>query len=288
MKAQSLTLLMAIAGVTAFAQSKNRDFHLDKEYKVAANGTLNLSASDAKVQITGSARKTAHVKIDREVNTKGLTFGDEEFRVGVEEVGGSLDIKEYHRSVNVGIVGYSYEKYTIAIEVPEGMSLHIKGDDGDYLIKSVNGAIDVSLDDGDLELVACKGNAFSFRLDDGDIRMDEGRGTLDVDADDADIVIQKGSFSTISANMDDGDFIIQTSLTDNGSYHIDAQDGLVSLTVLSGGGYFDIRHDDGRVLTEGNFNITEQSENRTSLTLAKGSAKVQIRADDARVRLITQ
>jgi hypothetical protein len=71
-------------------------------------------------------------------------------------------------------------------------------------------------------------------------------------------------------------------------YFIDAQDGLVSLTVLGGGGKFDIRHDDARVITEGNFNVVEKSEDRTRLTLASGNSKVDIRADDARVRLIRQ
>ncbi len=288
MKTPHLLFLLSVISIGAAAQNKNQDFHLDKEYKVAASGTLNLSASDAKVQITGSTRKTAHVKIDREVNTKGLTFGSEEFRVDVEEKEGSLEIKEYHRSVNVGVVGYHYEKYTIVVEIPEGMSLRVKGDDGDYLIRAVHGALDVSLDDGDLELIGCKGSDFKFRLDDGDIKMDEGRGSLEVDADDADVFIQKGSFTSISAKMDDGDFIVQTSLTDNGDYSIDSQDGLISLTVLAGGGTFDIRHDDGRVLTEGNFKVIEESEDRTQLSLAKGKAKVDIRADDARVRLITQ
>jgi len=286
MRALIVSFLSVGLSVASFAQDKNKNFHLDKEYKVSVSGTLQLSSSDAKVHITGSSRKTAHVKIDREVNTKGLVFGDEDFRVDVEERDGNLDIKEYHRSVNVGIVGYHYEKYTINIEIPEGMSLQLRGDDGDYFVTSVNGAIDASMDDGDLELTACKGSAFKFRLDDGDIKMDEGKGTLEVDADDADVVIQKGNFSRIIADMDDGDFIVQTSLTDNGEYHIDSQDGSISLTVLAGGGRFDIRHDDGRVLTEGKFSVEEKSEDHTIVTLANGKAKIDIRADDARVRLI--
>ena len=288
MRALSILLLSIGLSISTIAQTKNQDFHLDKEYKVAAAGTLNLSASDAKVYITGSARKTANVKIDREVTTKGLVFGEDEFRIDVEEREGYLEIKEQHRSVNVGIVGYHSEKYTIVIELPDEMSLKIRGDDGDYLIKSANGVIDASIDDGDLELISCKGNEFKFRLDDGDLKMDEGKGTLDIDADDADILIQKGSFSKITANIDDGDFIIQTSLTNNGGYHIDAQNGLVSLTVLNGGGSFDIRHDDAHVSTEGSFAIVEESEDRTQLTLANGNAKVDIRADDARVKLINQ
>ena len=134
MRALSILLLSIGLSISTIAQTKNQDFHLDKEYKVAAAGTLNLSASDAKVYITGSARKTANVKIDREVTTKGLVFGEDEFRIDVEEREGYLEIKEQHRSVNVGIVGYHSEKYTIVIELPDEMSLKIRGDDGDYQI----------------------------------------------------------------------------------------------------------------------------------------------------------
>jgi len=281
------TLLFAFGVATSFAQNKNQDYHLNKEYKMDMKGTLTLSCSDAKVFITGSSRKTAQVKIDREVNTKGMVFGQEEFRIDIDDSNGNLEIKEHSNSTNIGVVGYHYEKYVINIELPDGASLRINGDDGDYRIESVNGAMDVQLDDGDLDLIACKGNNFKFRIDDGDIRMDEGRGALEVDADDADIEIQKGNFSTINADLDDGDFIVQTSLSDTGNYFIDSQDGLVALTILGGGGKFDIRHDDGHVSTQGNFSVVEKSEDRTRLTLASGNAKVDIRADDARVRLAT-
>ena len=46
------------------------------------------------------------------------------------------------------------------------------------------------------------------------------------------------------SHVDDGDLVIETSLSDNGDYFIDAQDGLISLTITKGGGNFDIRHDD--------------------------------------------
>jgi hypothetical protein len=116
--------------------------------------------------------------------------------------------------------------------------------------------------------------------------MDTAKGTLELDADDADVKIRNAAFDKIMVDIDDGDFVVETSLSENGDYYIDAQDGLVSMTVLGGGGKFDIRHDDARVITEGNFDTVEKSEDRTRLTLANGNANVKIHADDARVRLI--
>jgi len=269
----------------AAQSSSDGDFHLDKEYKMDAIGKVLLNSSDAKVFITGSNRNTAHVKIDRVVTSKGVMFGEHEFRVDVIEQNGNLIIKEHSRSVNVGIIGYYNEKYTITLELPEGASLEVDGDDGDYFIKSINGAIDLDLDDADVELTSCLGNSFKVKLDDGDLRMDTGKGLLDIDADDGDVDIKNASFDRIMARMDDGDFVVETAFAEQGDYTIEVQDGLVSIKVLGGGGRFDIRHDDARVIAQGNFNTVEKSENRTRLTLANGNARVNIRADDARIRL---
>ncbi len=282
-----MTFVFILTAVAVSAQStKSGNYNLDQTYTLKAGGTIFLSSSDAKVTINGSTRTDVHVKIRREVNTKGWVFGEEEFTVDITEQGGNLSIKERSRSSHVGIVGYHYEQYTIDIEAPEGASLAIKGDDGDYLVRTVHGAIDLDLDDADVELVGCLGSDFRVRLDDGDLRMDTGKGTLELDADDADVLIRNAAFEKIMATLDDGDFVVETSLAATGDYFIDSQDGLVSFTVLSGGGKFDIRHDDARVITEGAFHVVEKSEDRTRLTVGNGNSKVDIRADDARVKLI--
>jgi hypothetical protein len=273
--------------VVSVAIAQDGSFHLDNVYKVDKRGTIDLSSSDAKVYITGSLRPDVHVKIDRTIETKGIYNSREEFTVEVESVGGDLRIRERQNSFQNGIITYQKENYKIVIEAPEGMSLTVRGDDGDYFIKNVNGSISMSIDDADAQLSACKGNKFSFRIDDGDIRMDEGRGSLEIDADDADVQVYKGQFSSIDANSDDGDILIQTTLADTGLYSFKCQDGLVSLDVLGGGGEFTIHHDDGHVSTSENFKTTYESEDQTRLVLAKGTAKVTVRADDARVKLGT-
>ncbi len=300
-----LLLLSLAIGISSFAQTKegdshfaslfaftsfvqgqkdDEDFHLDNEYKISSTGRLKLNCSDARVVITGSSRSTAHVKIDRIVESKGLFFGNREFAVDIFEANGNLDIKERSQGT-IGMVGYYHVKYTITIEVPEGISLSVDGDDGDFFLTDINGKVDMNVDDADIELTACKGSDFKFRLDDGDIRMDQGRGQLEIDGDDSDIEIRNANFTSVVADVDDGDFIIQTALADSGKYSIHAQDGLISFTVISGGGIFEVRHDDSHVTTENGFTLEEQTDNRTRFTLANGNARVDLRADDARVKL---
>jgi hypothetical protein len=282
---KTLSLLLAVLTTTAVAQTtRSGNYSLDKTYKINEKGTIDLRSSDAKVTITGSKRTDAHVKIDRVVETRGVVMGDSEFIVEVQETDGNLRIEERKHS-DLSIIGSYHEDYTINIEAPAGVSLRIRGDDGDYFIKTINGTMDLDLDDADVELTGCKGDFFSFRLDDGDIRMDEARGTLEVSADDADVEILNAKLTKINAEIDDGDFIVQTSLADNGDYYIDSQDGMISFTVVAGGGKFDIRHDDASVRADAAFNAVEESEDRSRYTLGTGTAKVDIRADDARVKL---
>jgi hypothetical protein len=286
MKNYLFLLCFVICG--AFVNAQNGDFRLDEKYKMSPSGTIDLTSSDAKVFITGSTRSDAHVKIDRKVVTKGVYNSSGEFTIDVDADGGNLKIRERQSGTMVGIIGYYREDYRIEISAPEGVSLVIHGDDGDYYIKNVNGAITMSLDDADAELSECKGNQFSFRIDDGDIRMDSGKGSLEVDADDADVSIYHASFSSIEADVDDGDLIIETSLVNEGRYSLNSEDGSISMTITGGGGEFDIRHDDANVLADSGFKTNEESESRTRLSLDKGSAKVTMRLDDAKVKLTSQ
>jgi hypothetical protein len=287
MKTTLLTLaIVTLSSVATVAQN----FHLDKEYKVNATGIIDLGSSDAKVYITGSKRATAHVKIDREVTTKGILFGDDdqEFKVEVSEENGNLRLRERKSGTTVGVVGVYNEKYRIEIAAPEGMSLTVRGDDGDYFIKNINGSMELSLDDADVELADCKGSRFTFRMDDGDLKMDQGRGSLEIDGDDSDVQIYNGRFSEVHADVDDGDLRIETSLDDKGEYFFESQDGLIALTILSGGGEFDIRHDDASVHSGSDFKTISENENSTKLSLPRGTAKIVMRADDASVRLTTR
>jgi hypothetical protein len=280
-----LTLSLIFLTAVSFAQTtKSGNFHLDQDYKLSAKGTITLRCSDAKVFITGSDRTNVNVKIDREVESKGMLFGDSEFAVDVDDRDGNLSIRE-RSSGSVGVVGYYHEKYTIKIEAPKGANLIIDGDDGDYFITTMDGAIDADLDDADLELIGCAGEDFRFQLDDGDVKMDQGRGSLHVDADDTNVQIKNAQFSKISAEIDDGDFLVETSLADAGDYYINTQDGRVQFTVTSGGGRFDIRHDDASIRADAAFSAVEETEERSRFTLPSGNAKVDIRADDASVRL---
>lgn len=282
-----LSIFALTVASSAFTQKRPIDFHLDKEYKISATGTIKLYTHDANVIITGSTRETAHVKIDRVVTTKGWTFGNDTFNVDVVEDAGGLTIKQKAHSYT-GVIGYSSEKYTILLELPATTSLTVHGDDGDYKVKNINGAISFDLDDADVELTDCKGNDFYFNMDDGHVNMNGGSGKLEIKGEDTDVRVTNGTFSSMVTSTDDGHVAIETSLADNGDYRIKAEDGSVTFSVNGGGGKIEVRHEDGHVSADSKFELKRDTDEEKLYTLANGTASVSIQADDARVKLISR
>lgn len=276
-------LILTLFPLFAFAQDE--DFFLDEEYSLAPDGTIELTCSDAEVRITGSDRTTAHVVISREVTTKGIVKGEREFDVEVSEKNGDLVIRE-RQSGNVSVsFGYFDEDYTIDIEAPTGVSLRVRGDDGNVTVQRIGGAISLQNDDGDVQLQDCTGEAFDLEVDDGDVEMNQGQGELTVRIDDGDVTIQEGSFSTVEITADDGDVALATSLNDDGKYRLVANDGKIDLQITSGGGTIEIRHDDTGLDTSGQFTLVKSDDEYTQLNLPNGSAQVDVRVDDGHVDL---
>jgi hypothetical protein len=141
------------------------------------------------------------------------------------------------------------------------------------------------MNDADVELTDCGGSSFYFDVDDGHIKMNRGKGKLEIQSDDADVKITNGSFTSIQSSTNDGNFSVETSLSDTGEYHIRAGDGSVVLSVTSGGGKINVRHDDGHVSADSKFELVQDTDERKQYNLSSGLAQVDIRTNDARVKL---
>lgn len=280
----SAFLLTVLVG-TVSAQDKT--FNLDEVYSLSSNGTIHLKSEDANVKITGSDRTDVHVVIDRKESTRGVRSNRSRFDINIDERQGDLYITESaRRGVTFQIGSWSVD-YEIEIEMPKTGSLRIKGDDDDYVIRSVNGEISLETDDGDVELIECNGDRFDLQLEDGDLRMDGGKGSLYVRVDDGDIDIRNGSFERVEVDSEDGSVSLETSLSDSGRYELSGDDANIDFVVLSGGGEFNVAKDDGRISASSAFDTIRETETRSRLELDGGKAKVDIRVEDGRVRLST-
>lgn len=289
LKRSGLVLLALMLTTTlALAQNdrdKGSDYHLDQNYEMNATGTLHLSSSDANVRIIGSNRTDVHVKIDRQEEIRGFSSRGGSFEVNVENRGGDLYVTERKgRGPRITMGSYRID-YEILIELPEGASLRVKGDDDDYYVRNVEGAIDMEADDGDIELVDCNGSRFDLNLEDGDLKMNGGQGKLYISLDDGDADILNGKFEELEMKVEDGTIIVETEISDSGIYDIRGDDARIEFVVLAGGGDFNITKDDGSVRASDKFETIRETDYRSELRLKGGKADVQIRTNDGRVRL---
>lgn len=284
---KKLLLLLLCMGLSAVAQAQSTDtFDLDEVYSIDAGGTIELKSDDAEVTIVGTDRADVHVEVHYKMEVEGYSFGSRDrFDMEVREQGGRLVIEEQPRNFTGITLGSVDEEYTIRIEAPRTVGLSLQGDDENYEIRDVDGAIRIDADDADVQLTACRGDSFEFNLDDGHISMDQGRGRLRIDVDDGDADIRNGSFEEIDLNTDDGSFRINTTLADGGSYLFDADDAELELFVRGGGGTFTVSHDNADISTDRAFEQTVNEENESVYRLTGGTARVRIDVDDADIEL---
>lgn len=282
------TSLFALCLMISEASAQDdSDFNLDKIYQLSADGTVHLNTSDANIKITGSQRSDVHLVIDRTETTRGVRSRRSKFDINVEEQGGDLFVTERAQRGVTFQIGSHRVDYEIEIEMPMTGSLRVKGDDDDYIIRSVNGAISISADDGDIELIECNGDKFDLQLEDGDLKMDGGRGAIYIRSDDGDVDIRNGGFDSVEVNAEDGNVSIETTLADSGLYELSGDDADIDFIVLGGGGKFNVSKDDGRITASSAYDTIQKSERRSKLELKGGNADVDIRIQDGRVRLST-
>ena len=281
------SFLMLTLAVSQVSAQEDSEFNLDRVYKLSSDGTVHLNTSDAAIKITGSNRSDVHVVIDRTETMRGIRSGRSSFDVEIEERSGDLYVTERASRRGSFQIGSSRLDYEIDIEMPMTGSLRIKGDDDDYVIRSVNGAISMKIDDGDVELIECNGDDFDLELEDGDLKMDGGRGSIYINVDDGDVDVRNGAFERIELNAEDGKVAVETTLSDKGVYELTGDDASVDFVVLGGGGEFNVSKDDGRISSSSDYETLQESERRSKLQLKGGSADVEIRIQDGRVRLST-
>ncbi|MEM9718137.1 MAG: DUF4097 family beta strand repeat-containing protein [Bacteroidota bacterium] len=262
-------------------------YDLDESYPIDPNGLLTLYSNDAEVTIKGSDVEEVHLVVHREVVYKKWPKrkDDRDFFVEVELDKDEVIIRERQESSGSGIYWTNEKNYTITLEVPNGMSLKLYGDDDDYLIEDIQGTIVLDAEDGDAELKHCTGDKFDLRMDDGTVYLSHGTGKLFIRGEDGDFMIEKGSFEQVDARMDDGTIYLSSEFYDEGSYELQTEDGEIDLEMLAGGGDIIVRMSDGDVRWGKGFDVKEDSDHKVKLYHPAGSSRIYIDTDDGDISI---
>lgn len=254
-------LAVSVAAAAALADDR---FDLDQVYDMSPDGTIELETRDADVIITGSDRDDVHVEVHYERKVTGVGSTDHPFDVAVRERGGDLSIRQAKR--NIVTFGISRVRYEVLIEAPAGAALDISGDDDDYEIGGIDGAIRLHADDASIRLRNCRGKAFDVALADGDLDMDRGAGSLALTFDDGSADIRNADFSEIRVRGNDGGVRIGGALADDGEYSFEMDDGDVIMDTDGGGG-FSVSMQDGAFSLNGGHGELDADFDDGSVTL---------------------
>lgn len=285
-KSVILTVFLCVLGMQM--QAQDSEYNLDETYSIDKNGTIYLQSNDAEVTIQGSDRSDVHLVVYRYVDVDGWEIKSEDkFEMKVDNRNGDLYIREADRNNGRFVVGNVQEEYRINIEAPRDVALDINGDDDSYEISDFNSAIKLDADDTDIELSGMNGESFEFDIDDGSINMEEGQGSLKLDFDDGEFYVRRADFTEIDVSADDAGMDISTSLSDDGFYRFDMDDGDLELNIAGGGGEFDIRHDDSDLRIGDEFEEVSSDEDQSIYRLAGGDARIEIDTDDGDIELRT-
>jgi hypothetical protein len=259
-----LVTAACLVPISVFAEDR---FDLDETYPVAPDGTIELTTRDAKVTIVGSDRDDVHVEIHYLRKVVGVGFVGDAFSVDVSRSGSNLSIKEKRRDRIAVAAGVMRTRYDVLIEAPATVSLRVQGDDDDYEISDVHGAIVLEAHDGEIRLRNCRGRDFDLMFADGELDMDRGAGALRLRYDDGRADIRGATFDQVHAQANDGTLRLAGDLSQHGRYDFKLDDGDMDLQLGQAHGTFSFTFADG------------------TLNLAGGSGNIDVAYDDGKASL---
>ena len=257
-------LSLLFFSITCTFISAQEDFELKETYPIQATETLYLDTEDADVVIKTTDRSDVLVDIKRTV--KGKVKTNKEFDIEIYEKDGDLVVKEKRQK---GTYSYSMVfgsvSYKVYVELPEGVSLDIKGEDDSYDISDIVGNISIDTEDGDIVINRQRMGDVDLTLEDGDVELTDINGNLNINLEDGDVVIEESDLQTADFVLEDGDVGIYGSAIgklitrnedgnvkikkcDLHSVKMKTEDGDISIVSrLFGDSDFDIQAGDGNV-----------------------------------------
>jgi hypothetical protein len=187
-----------------------------------------------------------------------------------------------------------------------GNELDIELEDGYININDCNSILSVNLKDGnlviqdsqinDLSIKAIDGDITSknstsinssIKIADGDIHLDKAKGVLQVKSTDGGIKLNEVECSSTSIRTTDGDIQMGMFLLTDSKHTITTIDGDIDITILEGGGKFEIVREDSDIdFAEDKFNILKSGRRNLVLqSKASEAAYLSIKSSDGDITI---
>jgi|GEM_PF-1630108 len=279
-------------------------YKYNDSHAIGDGQTLHLSSNDANVNIKGTNQNKASIEIYREAT--GNMAKKEDFRFDIEEKNGDLFVTERRKQANVNFMGYlNIKQYTIDILLPHNVKLELEGDDDNYNIANIDGSIEITYEDGNVNIENSKTPSIIIKGDDGNLAISDLKGDFKTTIEDGNLTMNDCDIENFNVRIDDGN--IKLNACSTGHTDIQTEDGNIYLDVVKGDlsvtlddGNFvahdvasqniDIKGYDGDISlglhmqNNGNYKI-QMDDGDVDVELLSGGGMIKVKCDDGDVKL---
>jgi hypothetical protein len=197
------------------------------------------------------------------------------------------------------------------LKVPRQCQLHLEADEGDIIVRQIDGEVSADCDEGNIDLENLAAGEVSARTDEGDIdcrnlQLDDYRLQLSSDegtikasdiavrsvwaeADEGNIVLLRLNAGGGKVNTDEGDVELEATRFDEGSWNITTDEGDVELFVpANADAEISFESNNGSIRTDFDLDrLSNDHDNveRYSGRLGEGRGRLEVYTDEGNISL---
>lgn len=245
--AAGIAALLAAAAPAADARTVDHDRDWSESWTVEGRPSIDIRASDARVNVHTRPGKTVEVQVRSRGATRGLFSGHIEPVVSLERRGSTISVSARLRGSTAGFVT-SNVRIEVDVWTPEASDLTVVTSDGDVAAGPLAGRVDIRTSDGHIRVAGLSGD-IRLQSTDGRIEAQGLDGRLELHSRDGDGSVH-GRFDGLAMEATDGDLdvVVAKGSKPADDWSLETRDGSIELRLPSDlRATLDARTRDGRL-----------------------------------------
>ena len=296
----------------------------EKSFKMTLGGHISVEGDEGFIKI--SSWDKAEVNLVMTKRAWGRSHEDAEQNLKKIDV----EINEYDNQLDIKLVkerdgkNHSFwdlfdrdtwgengrsPRVDFELTVPKEINLKLVNDEGDVIVKSIIGDVEIRVDEGDIEINDVAFNELNLAVDEGDIngiglKNPDGRLTVEIDegdvlfenisvrrlkveCDEGDITIKKMSCNSCNIATDEGDVELDVALNENDRYRVSSDEGNISFDLPNNPDVkLDLESQDGGIRSDFNISISKKDDRRVCRdTIGNGNSLIEAYTDEGTIYL---
>ncbi|UCE18345.1 MAG: DUF4097 family beta strand repeat protein [Gemmatimonadota bacterium] len=323
----SMLLLFLFQSPSSYADREVKETE-EKAFKMEPGGTIKITADEGYVRISSWDRSEVEIRLTKYARGKNRREAGrllEQIEVDMEQTGNRLIIRELETDDESYSLIDLFDPNTwnrmggrstwvnFDVTVPRETNLDIITDEGDIIISSADGKVEVDTDEGNIELYEIRSHEISVITDEGDMLLEHIRAPasasssrLLVDTDEGNTELADVEIERVKIESDEGNVTADMLRCERFDFYSDEGSIEADLAILPGGDYR-CRTDEGEIILflprDASFSITARSQEgeirsdfpievkeigdgeRIDDVVGDGGADIYLFVDEGRIRL---